>query len=238
VGTKRHFVSLLALLRERRPDIADPEGSIRQGRVLVDGYPVTNARARVSTGSSVRIREEVPLRGERKLHAALKGFGLQLSGTTALDAGAAAGGFTKALLDAAARRVYAIDVGHGQLLGSLRQDGRVVVLERTNIADLTAALIPDRLNVITLDLSYLSVAGAVPQLNVLDISTSAVLVALVKPMFELGVAEPPEPSRWSEAVEAATQTVDASGWHVRDVMRSPILGRGGAVEFFLLATRR
>jgi 23S rRNA (cytidine1920-2'-O)/16S rRNA (cytidine1409-2'-O)-methyltransferase len=238
VGTKKHFVPLLALLRERRPDIADPEGSIRQGRVLVDGYPVTNARARVRRGSSVRIREGGPLRGERKMHAALKGFGLHVRGTTALDAGAAAGGFTKALLDAGARRVYAVDVGHGQLLGSIRQDGRVVVLEHTNIADLTQALVPDRLSVITLDLSYLSLAEAVPQLNVLDISTSAVLVALVKPMFELGAAELPPPSGWQDAVEAATRAVDASGWHVGDVMRSPVLGKGGAVEFFLLATRQ
>jgi 23S rRNA (cytidine1920-2'-O)/16S rRNA (cytidine1409-2'-O)-methyltransferase len=238
MGNKRHLVALLALLQERRPDVADPEGFIRRGRVLVDGYPVTNARARVSRGSSVRIREEVPLRGERKMHGALKGFGLQLRGTTALDAGAAAGGFTKALLDAGAHRVYAVDVGHGQLLGSIRLDGRVVVLERTNIADLTRALVPDPLSVITLDLSYLSLAEAVPQLNVLDISSSAVLVALVKPMFELGAAELPKPTCWQEAVEAATRAVDAAGWHVRDVMRSPILGRGGAVEFFLLATRR
>jgi 23S rRNA (cytidine1920-2'-O)/16S rRNA (cytidine1409-2'-O)-methyltransferase len=238
VGTKKKLVALLALLQEQRPDIADPEELILQGRVLVDGYPVTNARARVSRGGSIRIREEVPLRGERKMRAALKGFGLQVRGTTALDAGAAAGGFTKALLDAGARRVYAVDVGHGQLLGSIRQDGRVVVLERTNIADLTQALVPDTLSVITLDLSYLSLAEAVPQLNVLDISTSAVLVALVKPMFELGAAKLPPPSDWQDAVEAAMRAVDVSCWHVRDVMWSPVLGKGGAVEFFLLATRQ
>jgi 23S rRNA (cytidine1920-2'-O)/16S rRNA (cytidine1409-2'-O)-methyltransferase len=238
LSNKRRFVALLALLQERRPDISEPEELIREGHVLVDGYPVTNERARVSRESSVRIGDEVQLRGERKLLAALGGFGLQLRGTTALDAGAAVGGFTRALLGAGARRVYAVDVGHGQLLGSLRQDGRVVVLERTNIADLTPVLVPDTMDVITLDLSYLSLAGAVPQLNVLDISVSAVLVALVKPMFELGVAEPPQPSRWSESVEAAIQGVDASGWHVRDVMPPPIIGRRGAVEFFLLATRR
>jgi predicted rRNA methylase YqxC with S4 and FtsJ domains len=78
----------------------------------------------------------------------------------------------------------------------------------------------------------------VPQFEVLDIAPSAVLVALVKPMFELGLAELPEASRWAEAVELAARGVDASGWRVRDVVRSPILGGRGAVEFFLYATRR
>jgi 23S rRNA (cytidine1920-2'-O)/16S rRNA (cytidine1409-2'-O)-methyltransferase len=142
------------------------------------------------------------------------------------------------LLDAGARRVYAVDVGHGQLLGSLRQDRRVRVLERTNIAELTRALVPDRLHVVNLDLSYLSLARAVPQLNALDIRASASLVALVKPMFELGLRELPKPGRWPEALERAARGVTASGWDVRAVVRSPLLGSGGAVEFFLHATRR
>jgi 23S rRNA (cytidine1920-2'-O)/16S rRNA (cytidine1409-2'-O)-methyltransferase len=238
VGTKRQFVSLLARLQYLRPDIADPKRLIVQGRVLVDGYPVTNAGSRVSDESSLTIDDDEPLQGERKLGAALQEFGLRPEGNIALDAGAAAGGFTRALLDAGARRVYAVDVGFGQLLGSLRQNERVVVLERTNIADLTRALVPDAIDVITLDLSYLSVARALPQLEVLDIAASAVLIALVKPMFELGLAELPEPARWPEAVARAARGVDASGWHVHGAVRSPIPGGRGAVEFFLHASRR
>lgn len=238
MSNKRQFVSLLARLQQLRPDIPDPQRVIDQGRVLVDGHPVTNAESRVSVGSSLTIDDNEPLQGERKLRAALRQLGLRLHGTIALDAGAAAGGFTKTLLDAGARRVYAVDAGHGQLLGSLRQNHRVVVLERTNIADLTRTLVPDTLDVLTLDLSYLSIARAVPQLEVLDIAPSAVLVALVKPMFELGLAELPEPPRWAEAVELAARGVDASGWRVRDAVRSPIPGGRGAVEFFLYATRR
>ncbi len=162
MSNKRQFVSLLARLQYLRPDIPDPERLIGQGRVLVDGYPVTNVGSRVSDEASLTIDDDESLQGERKLRAALEEFGLRLNGSIALDAGAAAGGFTKAMLDAGARRVYAVDAGHGQLLGSLRQDDRVVVLERTNIADLTRTLVPDTLNVITLDLSYLSIARAVP----------------------------------------------------------------------------
>jgi 23S rRNA (cytidine1920-2'-O)/16S rRNA (cytidine1409-2'-O)-methyltransferase len=238
MSNKRQFVSLLARLQQLRPDIADPERLIVQGRVLVDGYPVTNARSRVPVEASLTIESDEPLQGERKLRAALREFGLRPNGNIALDAGAATGGFTKELLDAGARRVFAVDAGHGQLLGSLRQDDRVVVLERTNIADLTRALVPDSVDVITLDLSYLSIARVVPQLEVLDIAASAELVALVKPMFELGVAELPEPERWPEAVERATRGVGRSGWRVGGVVRSPIPGGRGAVEFFMHATRR
>ena len=92
---------------------------------------------------------------------------------------------------AGARRVYAVDVGHGQLLGSLRQDERVVVLERTNLAALERRLVPDEVEVATIDVSYVSLAVAVPQLGRLAYAHGADLLALVKPMFELGLGAPP-----------------------------------------------
>jgi hypothetical protein len=121
------------------------------------------------------------MRGGDKLRAALTTFSIDVDGRVALDVGAASGGFTKALLDGGARRVYAVDVGHGQLPGSLRQDDRVVVMERTNIADLDTERVPEPLDVVTLDLSYLSVASAVPQLGRLRFAGSASLVALINP---------------------------------------------------------
>ena len=115
---------------------------------------------------------------------------MDVAGRTALDLGAAAGGFTTALLDAGAARVYAVDVGFGQLLGSLRQDERVINLERTNLAD---ARIDDVVGIITMDLSYLSIAAAVPQVKV-DLAPGTDLVALVKPVFELQLSGlPAEP---------------------------------------------
>jgi len=102
-----------------------------------------------------------PLRGEAKLRAALSGFGVGVTGRVCLDLGAAAGGFTRVLLEAGAARVYAVDAGFGQLLGSLRQDPRVVNLEATNVAALDTALVPDAIELVTIDVSYLALAAAV-----------------------------------------------------------------------------
>jgi 23S rRNA (cytidine1920-2'-O)/16S rRNA (cytidine1409-2'-O)-methyltransferase len=237
MGTKRHFVSLLSRLEQQQPDLAEPERLIQEGRVLVDGRPVTNPRALVPKASAIGIRANEPLRGELKMRAAIDEFALDVRGVTALDVGAAAGGFTKVLLDGGAHRVYAVDVGHGQLRGSLRQDTRVVALERTNIADLTVALVPDVVDLFTLDLSYLSLAAAVRQLDGLDVSPSADMVALVKPMFELGLRQLPEPPLWLNAIKRASIAITAAGWAVRCVVPSPVVGKQGAVEFLLHATR-
>src|SRR5262245_23079822 len=112
------------------------------------------------TGRKLR---PVALRGEAKLRHGLRAMAVPVEGRVALDVGAAAGGFTRVLLEAGAVRVYAVDAGHGQLLGSLRQDPRVVALERTNLGALTLELVPDVVEVVTMDLSYLPVARAAPQ---------------------------------------------------------------------------
>ena len=130
--------------------------------MLVDGYPVHNPRSLVRGGARIALRVESPLRGEVKLRAALAEFGVRPAGRVALDLGAAAGGFTRVLLDAGAARVYAVDAGFGQLLGSLRQDPRVVVLERVNLGDLDASHVPEAIDLITIDLSYLSLREAFP----------------------------------------------------------------------------
>ena len=144
---------------------ADPDEArarIAGGEVLVDGSIVTNPGSMVATASSVTIRERRILRGRRKLEAALKHWQIPFGDAVALDAGAAAGGFTQALLHAGVRRVYAVEAGYGQLLGSLRQDSRVVCLERVNVGELTTQLVPDPLDAVTLDLQcvgYLAAAA-------------------------------------------------------------------------------
>ena len=152
----------------------------------------------------------------------------------ALDLGAAAGGFTHALLTAGARRIYAVDAGHGQLLGSLRLDGRVVNLERTNLGVLSPALVPEVVDVITIDLSYLALARAAPQLEAVAIAPDADLVGLVKPMFELRLAHPPaEPRQRAKAVEIATAAFESAGWRAPRWMESPLPGRRGAIEYLI-----
>ena len=124
---RRRHTPLRELLAHRQ--VEHPAAAILAGRVLVDGRIVTNPRSLVRSDAAIVVRDPKPLRGETKLRAALAGLDVRVSGCVGLDLGAAAGGFTRALLAAGVRRVYAVDAGHGQLLGSLRQDARVVNLE-------------------------------------------------------------------------------------------------------------
>jgi 23S rRNA (cytidine1920-2'-O)/16S rRNA (cytidine1409-2'-O)-methyltransferase len=237
VGAKKPFVILLERLQELYAEVAEPEHLIESGSVFVDGRPATNPRTLVPRGASVVVRAPRRLRGAEKLESALTQLAVDVAGTVALDVGAAAGGFTQALLDAGAHRVYAVDVGYGQLIGALRRDPRVAVLERTNLSQLTPRLIPEEVELITMDLSYLSVSNATPQLSRLRLSPSAQLIALVKPMFELGLPHLPPEVRLAEAVERATRGVTKAGWTVLWVGRSSVGGAGGALEFFLHAVR-
>jgi 23S rRNA (cytidine1920-2'-O)/16S rRNA (cytidine1409-2'-O)-methyltransferase len=176
------------------------------------------------------------LRGTRKLRAALAAFAVPVAGRVCVDVGASTGGFTTALLEAGARRVYAVDAGHGQLLGSLRQDPRVVVHERTNLAAIDA-VVTEPIALATVDLSYLALARAAPQLARIPFVAGADLVALVKPMFELGLATAPvDDASLAEATRRAAEGLAAAGFTVVATMASPVAGGGGAREGFVHAT--
>lgn len=180
------------------------------------------------TWQDVPVKE---LHGREKLRFALDHFAVDVSDRVAFDCGASTGGFTQALLDAGAARVYAVDAGYGQLLGSLRQDPRVVNMERTNLAD---ARIDEPVDVVTLDLSYLSLADAIPQVRY-----GTELLALVKPMFELHLGALPDDqeSALSEAITIVESALAANDWQVVGGCRSPVLGHNGAVEGFVHARR-
>jgi 23S rRNA (cytidine1920-2'-O)/16S rRNA (cytidine1409-2'-O)-methyltransferase len=229
-------VPLLAELRRVRPEIDDPSEAIESGRVLVDGTSVTNPASRVRVGCSIVVTEPKELRGSAKLRAALDAFGVRVEGRVALDVGAAAGGFTTVLLERGARRVYAVDVGHGQLLGSLRQDPRVVTLEATNVDELTEELVPEPVDVVVIDVSYLSLAAAVEQLKGVGLAPAAELIGLVKPMFELRLGTAPtEPDLLHRAIAEASQNIAGTRWAVKGQMESPVRGSKGAIEGFIYA---
>ncbi len=216
----------------------DPARMIAEGRVLVDGRVTLNPNSQVRRGAAISVQRPAPLRGEAKLRAALEAFPVVVAGRTALDAGSSAGGFVRVLLERGARRVYAVDVGHGQLIGSLRQDARVTNLEGTNLSGLGPSLVPDPIGLFTLDLSYLSLAAAVPYLARVETTAGAALLALVKPMFELGLPQPPAAEAELEgACALAEPAIAAAGWSVLGRVRSPVLGARGAVEFWIHAGR-
>jgi 23S rRNA (cytidine1920-2'-O)/16S rRNA (cytidine1409-2'-O)-methyltransferase len=232
------LVPLADVLRAQHPDLDDPAAAVAEGRVSVGGRPVLGLQARVPADAPVVVAAAASLRGSTKLAGALDRFGIVVDGRVALDAGAAAGGFTTVLLGRGAARVYAVDVGHGQLRGVLRQDPRVVCLERTNLADLSAERVPDPIGIVTLDLSYLSLTDAVPQLERIVLADDADLVALVKPMFELGLAEPPDdPDRLAAALSRAADAIVRGPWHDVEHIESPTRGARGTTEFFVHARR-
>jgi 23S rRNA (cytidine1920-2'-O)/16S rRNA (cytidine1409-2'-O)-methyltransferase len=226
---------LVQRVRDLYPGLADPARPISDGLVRVDGLIVTNPRARVPRGVAVTFAPpSAPPRGARKLAAGLDSFAVPVGGRVALDLGAAAGGFTHALLAAGARRFYAVDAGYGQLLGSLRADSRVVNLERTNLGTLSAVLVPDVIEIVTVDLSYLALARAAPQIEAVAIADAADLVALVKPMYELGLARPPaDPEQRAKAVDMAAAAFEETGWGLPRSIQCPLPGRRGAIEYLV-----
>lgn len=199
-----------------------------------------NPESQVRDDARIVVRRAKELRGEVKLAAGLDAFTkpVEIAGEVCLDVGASTGGFTTELLRRGARFVYAVDAGHGQLLGSLRQDPRVKNLESTNASELTTQLIPQAIDVVTVDVSYSPLRAIVPDITgALRFSPAAVMIALVKPMFELQAASlPTERADLERAANSGEAALDSAGWHVDQVIESPVRGNGGAVEFFIRAT--
>lgn len=178
-------------------------------------------------------------RGGLKLVKGLDHFGIDPAGLIGLDVGASTGGFTDVLLNRGAAKVYAVDVGHGQLAWSLRQDPRVVVLERTNARHLDRALIPDPVGIVVCDASFIGLETVLPAALALA-APGARAVALIKPQFEVGpdrvgkggVVRDPELHR--EVCDRITAWLAARpGWQVLGVTESPITGPEGNVEFLI-----
>jgi 23S rRNA (cytidine1920-2'-O)/16S rRNA (cytidine1409-2'-O)-methyltransferase len=178
-------------------------------------------------------------RGGHKLAAALDAFGIDPSGLVCIDVGASTGGFTDVLLQRGAARVYAVDVGRGQLAGSLRRDERVVSMERTNARALTAATLPEPVDLAVVDVSFISLGLVLgPVAATLRGGTDAAIVALVKPQFEAGRGRTDrgvvrDPAIHREVLERVVDTAATLGLGARAVIASPILGPEGNREFLV-----
>lgn len=212
---------------------------ILSGSVLVGGRKVDKAGARVETDAEiVLLNRGLPYvsRGGLKLEGALDAFRLNVAGKIAMDVGASTGGFTDCLLQRGAGKVYAIDVGYGQLAWSLRQDRRVVLLERRNIRDLPRDVIPESIDLATIDVSFISLEKVVPPV-VSFLKTGGEIIALIKPQFEVGKGEVGK-GGIVRSVEKHRLVLDRIlnrafewGLQVMGSVPSPILGQKGNVEF-------
>ena len=183
-------------------------------------------------------------RGGLKLAHALDRFEIDPTGLVCLDVGASTGGFTDVLLSRGAARVYAVDVGRGQLAWKLRVDPRVIVLERVNARDLTPALIPERIDLVVCDVSFISLTLALPPALTLT-APCARLVALIKPQFEVGRDQVGKGGivRDSGARREVCERISAwlatqPGWEVLGLVESPITGAEGNLEYLLAGVSR
>lgn len=182
-------------------------------------------------------------RGGLKLAKGLDVFAIDPAGLIAMDVGASTGGFTDVLLTRGASRVYAVDVGHGQLAWKLRQDARVVVMEKTNARHLTAAQVPEPVDLVVCDASFIGLETVLPAPLALT-AAGARLVALIKPQFEVGKDRVGkggvvrDPALHQEVCARIRSWLDGlPGWRVLDVTESPIQGPEGNREFLIGAVR-
>lgn len=219
---------------------------IAAGRVEVRGTTATKPATGVEADTPIRVVEVLTdpryaSRGAHKLVGALDAFdGLAVSGRRCLDAGASTGGFTDVLLRRGAREVVAVDVGYGQLVWSLQSDSRVHVHDRTNVRALTPEDIGGPAELTVADLSFISLGLVLPALTA---CTTEDLVPMVKPQFEIGKDRlgsggvVRDPAQRAETVLTVARAAQQLGWGMAGVVRSPLPGPSGNVEFFLWLRR-
>ncbi len=239
------------MAHKKRLDVLLVERGLAESRTRAQAY-IMEGRVRhgdrVYTKPGEALDEETPLsvdqpeteyvgRGGEKLAHALDRFGLDPTGLVALDVGASTGGFTDVLLRCGALRVYAVDVGYGELAWTLRQDPRVVVMERTNIRYLQS--LPEQPALAVIDVSFISLAKVLPTVWRL-LSPDGRVAALIKPQFEAGRGQVGkggvvrDPATHRAVLARVLSEAEAEGWHAAGLVNSPVLGRSGNREFLVL----
>lgn len=237
-----------SLLIQRGLVSARDEGRrrIMAGEVLVKDQSVTKAGALVDKDAPIRLQGKANpyvSRGGSKLEKALEEFEVKAEGVIALDVGASTGGFTDCLLTRGARRVYAVDVGYGQLDWKLRNDPRVVVMEKKNIRYLQPEELPEQPGLAVVDVSFISLRLVLPKVRDL-LAEGGMILALIKPQFEVGkgkvgkrgvVRSSKEHDRVILEIKEAAEAIDLE---VSGVTESPLLGPKGNKEFFIYLVKR
>jgi 23S rRNA (cytidine1920-2'-O)/16S rRNA (cytidine1409-2'-O)-methyltransferase len=224
---------------------SEAQVAIREGLVRVNGAVVGKPSQAVPASAAIEYEKPHPFvsRGGVKLTAALDHFGLSPQGRVCLDLGASTGGFTQVLLQRSAARVYAMDVGHGQMEPELGQDPRLVLRDGINARDLTPVDLPEAITAITADLSFISLKLALPPALSLA-SEGAWAVLLVKPQFEVGRGAVGkggivrDKAVREAAVAGIAEFIAAqAGWRVPGYIESPLEGGDGNIEYLLAASK-
>jgi 23S rRNA (cytidine1920-2'-O)/16S rRNA (cytidine1409-2'-O)-methyltransferase len=237
---KRERLDKILVERRLVDSREEGRGRILAGEVWVNDQPVTKVGTRIDESAAIRLKPTslYVSRGGIKLARALQEFSVDLNGKIVLDVGASTGGFTHCVLAHGAKQVYAVDVGYGQLHWKLRNDPRVLVLERTNIRYLNVSELPGPADLATIDVSFISLRLVLPQVRTL-LSTDGAIIALIKPQFEVGkgkVGKGGVVRFHQEHMRVVDEISDAAtrlGYNVCAVIESPLLGPKGNKEFFI-----
>jgi 23S rRNA (cytidine1920-2'-O)/16S rRNA (cytidine1409-2'-O)-methyltransferase len=221
------------------------QGLILAGVVRVDGRPATRVAQPVSAALAIEVSAPAhPYvgRGGIKLAAALDAFRIDPTGMVALDVGASTGGFTDCLLQRGTAKVYAVDVGYGQLAWRLRQDPRVVVVDRCNARFLSSAVVTEAVHLATIDVSFISLTLILPAVETC-LAPDGEVIALFKPQFEVGKGKVGkggivrDEGLRREVLDAVRRTVCDQGWSWEGELASPITGQKGNVEYLIRLRR-
>ena len=215
------------------------KATIMSGLVYVNGQKSDKPGTPVADDAEIEVRGAAcpyVSRGGFKLAKALESFGIAPEGWVCIDCGASTGGFTDVLLKNGAAKVYAVDVGYGQLAWSLRTDGRVVVMERTNARGLTPDLFPERMDMAVMDLSFISIRLVLPAVRAL-VKDGGRCVCLIKPQFEAGKADVGKKgvvrdrAVHERVLREMTEFFPTAGWKLTGLDYSPIRGPEGNIEY-------
>ena len=238
---KKERIDKLLVQKGLAPTREKAQALIMAGQVFVDGRRVEKAGEKVSPDARIEVKGGMKYvsRGGYKLEKALKTFGIEPKGWVCLDVGASTGGFTDCLLQYGAKKVYAVDVGTGQLDQKLRQDPRVVSYEKTDARKLTEEHIPEKVDLITVDVSFISLERVLPSI-IPFLKEGGLIITLVKPQFELspkdvkkGVVR--DPSKRREAIEKVSKfAVENLKLSLLGITKSSPKGPKGNEEFLLL----
>ncbi len=242
---KRERLDLLLLERRLVDSREEGRRKILAGDVLVNDQAVTKAGSLIDSGAAIRLKERSRYvsRGGLKLEKALGEFAVDVGGKTARDVGASSGGFTDCLLAHGAARVFAVDVGYGQLDWKLRNDPRVVVFEKTNIRHLARSALPGSAELATIDASFISLKLSLPRVKDL-LAARHEVIALIKPQFEVGKGKVGKGGVVRSAEEHARvigeiqESAAAIGYEIAGVTESPLLGPKGNKEFLIYLRAR